>query len=344
MHDEAEDSMAGQDSFIDVVCNMVGILIVLVMIVGIRSSRSQTQPVELATADTSALADEQALQRLSDAADELAEAQRDIESAVNDLADLTANAAITDARRQRLSLVKATVEQAIEERRAKLDKDSQGKFDVQRDLADAEIKLHQLQQQRISLLAQSDQVEEVECIPTPLARTVTGEEIHVRLKHKQLAVVPVDALLSEIERRGADHLRNNLRERGEAEDVFGPVDGFRMRLAVVRIASSTLPGAAPPVGPERPQVVLQGVFMPTSDHLGQPVEQSLLPTSPFMQAIRAKRANAPAVVVWVYPDSYAELRSIKRAMWDAGIPLAIRPLSTGQPIIFSSLGTKAAAQ
>ena len=37
-HDD-DDSMPGQDSFIDVVCNMVGILIVLVMIVGVRASR-----------------------------------------------------------------------------------------------------------------------------------------------------------------------------------------------------------------------------------------------------------------------------------------------------------------
>ena len=37
-HDD-DDSMPGQDSFIDVVCNMVGILIDLVMIVGVRASR-----------------------------------------------------------------------------------------------------------------------------------------------------------------------------------------------------------------------------------------------------------------------------------------------------------------
>jgi hypothetical protein len=48
--------------------------------------------------------------------------------------------------------------------------------------------------------------------------------------------------------------------------------------------------------------------------------------------------------VWVYPDSYGELRTLKKAMWEAGVPLAVRPLAKGQPIIFSTLGSKSAAQ
>jgi hypothetical protein len=104
-----------------------------------------------------------------------------------------------------------------------------------------------------------------------------------------------------------------------------------------------MPGE-PPNSPQRTAVILQGVFLPTSDDIGQAVEQSLLPGSAFMRALRAKRSSAPAVTVWVYPDSYNELRTIKRAMWEAGIPLAVRPLADGQPIVFSTAGSKSAAQ
>jgi len=40
-HDEdpEDDSMPGQDSFIDVICNMVGILITLVVVNGMRVSQ-----------------------------------------------------------------------------------------------------------------------------------------------------------------------------------------------------------------------------------------------------------------------------------------------------------------
>ena len=90
--------------------------------------------------------------------------------------------------------------------------------------------------------------------------------------------------------------------------------------------------------------MLQGVFLPTSDDIGMPLEQALLPSSPFSQALRARRSAVGAVTAWVYPDSYAELRSLKKAMWEAGVPLAVRPLADGQPIIFSTLGSKSAAQ
>jgi hypothetical protein len=91
-------------------------------------------------------------------------------------------------------------------------------------------------------------------------------------------------------------------------------------------------------------MVLQGVFLPTSDDLGVAVDQALLPNSAFSTALRARRTSVGAVTVWVYPDSYGELRTLKKAMWEAGVPLAVRPLGENQPIIFSTLGSKSAAQ
>ena len=99
------------------------------------------------------------------------------------------------------------------------------------------------------------------------------------------------------------------------------------------------------MGPSRRSaVIVQGVFMPTSDDIGLPVDQSLLPSSAFSAALRARRSAVGAVTAWVYPDSYAELRTLKKAMWEAGVPLAVRPLDDGQPIIFSTIGSKSAAQ
>jgi hypothetical protein len=335
-----DDALPGQDSFIDVVCNMVGILIVLVMIVGVRASSGEAQPApapapEQATAEAKA-ALEKARRKAAETAGELT-------TAVGRIADLSIQSAITDARRQQLSLVQAAVEQEINQRRSRLDAEGQRQFDVQNQIATAEIKLHELTQEQVALMAAAPDVEQVECVPTPLAKTVTGDEVHVRLRHGQLAVVPADELLSEVKRRGADHLRAGLRNRDSAEDVFGPIDGFRMRLSVERY-DTTRPGESPPMAPRRSTLVMQGVFLPTSDDVGQPVEQALLPGSALMRALRSRRSTNVALTVWAYPDSYGELRTIKRAMWEAGIPLAVRPLADGQPIIFSTMGSKSAAQ
>ncbi|MBA3483513.1 MAG: hypothetical protein H0T51_17035 [Pirellulales bacterium] len=345
---EDDDAMPGQDSFIDVVCNMVGILIVLVMIVGVRASSSEYPstggPGKTATRITpvSLSADPKALAELEASRRRAEEAMKEIDREVAKFKDLSVQSALIEARREQLSIAQAAVEQDVKDRRAKLDAEGQKQFDVQREIAAAEIKLHELTQEQVSLIAETTQVEEVECVPTPLAKTVTGAEIHVRLRHGQLAVVPAEALMDEVQRRGADHLRSGLNARNEAEDVFGPIDGFRMRLSIERY-NSTIPGA-PANSPQRAEVVMQGVFLPVSDDIGQPLDQALLPNSAFMRALRATRTAAPAVTVWVYPDSYGELRLLKRAMWEAGSPMAVRPLPDGHPIVFSTAGSKSSAQ
>jgi hypothetical protein len=344
--DEPEDdSMPGQDSFIDVICNMVGILITLVVVVGMRVSQMVIEPATDAApaAHSGSGTAENVRAELDEALRVRRAAQHEIEQAVVQAIDLRENSLLVDARRQQLALVQAAVELDIAERRAKLDESARRQFDVQREIAEAQIRLAALTQEEFSLAGAPDDVEELECVPTPLAKTVTGDEIHVRLRHGQLAVVPVDELLDEVERRGGAYLRGGLAQRNQAVDVYGPIDGFRLRLSVERHVEE-LPPAAARGAPRRAAIVLQGVFLPTSDRIGVALEQALLPTSPFSQALRARRSAVGAVTAWVYPDSYAELRSLKKAMWDAGVPLAVRPLTDGQPIIFSTLGSKSAAQ
>ncbi|HYO23867.1 MAG TPA: hypothetical protein VEQ85_02870 [Lacipirellulaceae bacterium] len=349
--DPEDDSMPGQDSFIDVICNMVGILITLVVVVGMRVSQMVIEPPTEVTpasfkveAPAQSAADVAKLkQRLEDAVRARRDAEHEIETAMLQAVDMRANAELVEARREQLSLVRAEVERSIAQRRAELDAESQRQFDAQREIAEARIRLEALTQEQLSLVAAPTDVEEIESVPTPLAKTVTGDEIHVRLRHGQLAVVPVEALLDEVERRGGSYLRGGLAQRDEATDTYGPVDGFRLRLSVQRFEEEPIPGA-PVNAPRRSAMVLQGVFVPTAEDVGVAVEQALLPSSAFSAALRSRKSAVGAVTVWTYPDSYGELRLLKKAMWEAGVPLAVRPLAEGQPIIFSTLGSKSAAQ
>lgn len=345
-HDD-DDSMPGQDSFIDVVCNMVGILIVLVMIVGVRASRPaefdaamMPKKPKAASGVNEQLVDSRELEKLIEEANK---ETRELEREAERMVDLAVQAALTEQRRQALLTLQASVEQQIGERRAKLDEAGKTQFDVQRAIAEAEMKLSELTQEQVSLVSQTVDVEEVECVPTPLAKTVEGDEIHVRIKRGMLAVVPSDGLLEEFRARGGDYIRSGLRDRNSVEDVYGPIDGFRMRLSVKR---HTVSVQGPPGVPMQQQTVpeVQAVFLPVSEDIGQTIDQALLPSSPFMRQLKARRTARPAVTAWVYPDSYGELRTLKRAMWEAGVALAIRPLPNGQPIIFSTSGSKSSAQ
>jgi hypothetical protein len=345
---EDDDAMPGQDSFIDVVCNMVGILIVLVMIVGVRATGADSEPQSTASPIRAAAgykpADADAVSELSDRQRQALRAQREIEDAVQRLADLGAQSTLVDARRQQLSLVKAAVEQDVQQRRSKLTAEEQRQFDVQRQIAEAEVKLHQLTQEQISLVAASTVIEEIECVPTPIAREVTGESVHIQLRNGLLAVLPTDELLAEVHRRGFDYLRGGLNHRNYAEEMFGPIDGFRMRVLVARREEQRIPGAPMEPDDDRPGLFLKFNFFPTSDDLGQPIEQALLPDSKFMLTLRSAKTAAPSVVAWVYGDSYAELRTLKRAMWKVGTPLAVNPMVEGYPIGFVSGGSRVVAQ
>ena len=358
--DDDGDAMPGQDSFIDVICNMVGILIVLVMVLGVRASQGPSEAaIERAMAaakdgavnatvvsasTTPAAAVEAKKKEQLQATIRDAFAIRDeLTSTVTQAVNLNQQSQLVDAQREALSVVQAQAQQEIEERRSRLDDTQKTAFDVQRRIVDARIKLHELTAERLSLDAPTTEVEEIECVPTPLAKTVSGEELHVRLKHGQLAVVPVDELLEEVKASGVDHMRTSLRNRDEAVDAFGPMNGFRLRLSVQRYEEEGQSGVAG-VAVKRSGVVLQGVFLPTTDDIGQAIEQALLPDSPFMKAMRSRRSNTMTVTAWTYGDSYGALRSLKKAMWEAGIPLAVRPLDVGQPIIFSTLGTHSVAE
>ena len=234
-HDEPEDdSMPGQDSFIDVICNMVGILITLVVVVGMRVSQMVIEPpTKLTPAVHSSVAGNAAeLQaELNRVLAMRRDAAAEIETAMLQVEDMRLNASLVEARREQLSLARAQVEQSIAERRAKLDAEAREQFDAQREIAEAQIRLNALTQEQLSLLSAATEVEEVETVPTPMAKTVTGDEIHIRLRRGQLAVIPVDELLEEVRVRGGSYLRGGLAQRDAAMDTYGPIDGFRLRLS-----------------------------------------------------------------------------------------------------------------
>ncbi|MEX0586073.1 MAG: hypothetical protein WD176_05490, partial [Pirellulales bacterium] len=135
---EAEVETVGNDSFLDVVSNIVGILILLVMIVG---SRVKNFTPDVSPAQTKASAADASKEKADQAAQHALMAElRQVE---HDSALLEARTVAITRERHELGTLAATVEAELETYRGKLDEQAKRRFDLGRDLVSTRARLKQ---------------------------------------------------------------------------------------------------------------------------------------------------------------------------------------------------------
>jgi hypothetical protein len=329
--------MPGQDSFLDVVANIVGILILLVMVAGVRALREPQQPTDEQPA--TAAKDAQELQKVYHDA---VASQAEVRDLVMRTVSVHNEALQRDQERGALTTFVAAVDQEIKDRRATLDADKQHEFDVRQQQVDAQLELNKLNEQKIALLTQAPVVSEIENLPTPLAQMVTGNEVHLRLAGGHVAYIPLEDLLDQFK----EHAQNNvwrLNDQNEFVSTVGPVQGFRLRYQL-RKGYFTV---RRDTGVEQHGALVRLVkweLLPVSTQLGDPVEQALMPNSDLSRYLKKHPPDVTTVTIWTYPDSFDEFRMLRRALFDLGYATAGRPLPQGVLIGGSPQGSKSAAQ
>jgi len=334
-------TVEGQDSFLDVVANIVGILILLVMVVGVRALREPQQPTDeqaAAAAVENRAGDKDVQAAVRTAVASQAEVRDLVVRAVN----MHREAMQRDQERVELNTYVAAITEEIEKRRAELDDDQQDEFDVRQKLIEAELTLDNLSREQIALMSEAPEALEIENIPTPLAQMVTGREVHLRVADGHVAFIPLDELLEQFK----EHAQNNvwrLKDQNEIVNTVGPVDGFRLRYRLQKGYFSVRNGS----GMEQRGAMVRLVrweLLPVSKQLGEPVEQALLPNSDLNNYLKKYPPDFTTVTIWTYPDSFNEFRTLRRELFEKGYPTAGRPLPQGVLIGGSPQGTKSAAQ
>jgi hypothetical protein len=341
--DRLQDEESSQDSFLDVVANVVGVLIILVMLVGAQASHRLLMANVRPTAETAGASPEE-LEKLQQ---ELTAQTRKAIASQQHVAELAAQvtrlavaAEAQDRHRIELAMHRQVIEEDLARRRSLLDDERQQEFDVQRELLQSQIKLDQLTQEHLALASSAEEVETIECVPTPLAKEVDIPSIHLRLRKGLVSIVPVEKLQEEFQVH-AEGIRRRLQSSSQVVETFGPIDGYRAKLTVVKRS----PVGGPIAGQRRENVLETFVeFLPVSEDIGQTVEQALLPGSVLHEYMESQRRQSPPVDVWLYTDSFGEFRPLKRALWEQGYSVAIRPLRPGDQIGASPYGSKSAAQ
>ncbi len=345
---------SAQKSFVDVTANLVGAAIILVLLFGAKATRDSseetTPTTEHAAAAVAAVEEvkpspknENLTEELDTARKEALAAREEVEKMATRLVRLRQEAADFDQERVALAMHKSLIEEDLARRRQALDSDKQAEFDVQRRIAEAEIKLDELTQQQVSLLSAPEVVEELENSPAPIAREIDEDAIHLRLKDGLVSVVPLTELMAEAQAHFGD-IGRRLQASGAVTETFGPINGYRIRVQVFKVDDlNSIHG--PRAGEMRRNTYdFAAEILPTSESIGQDIELAMGPGGSVHQYLVAHRRQSSAVVAWVHTDSFGEFRLLKRTLWEMGFSLAVKPLPPGINIGISPHGTKAAVQ
>ena len=335
----------GHDAFLDIVANLVGILIILVVVLGSQSTEVIQRAVNEAeeaslVSPISDLASQEQMQSLAGSSMRAAAAQADsdrLEALVKQYdRELTAR----ERQREILMDLLDEAKAAWQANQSKMNQQSleiakrQTEFDL------ASQKLEELQGTRERIENEPEQVVAVEHLPTPMAKTVFGQEVHLRLKDDQVSVVPIDGLVKEMERDLKRALAGS--RQGTMDGAVGPIRGYVARYVMDKRQGLVTRGGASQLA-TRVQVV--GMKLePMSEPHGQPLSRVLTGSSELDVELAGHNPATTTVTVWVYPDSFAAFRQLKERLYAKGFATAARPLPYGEKIGLSSEGSRSNAQ
>ena len=325
-----EDRSAGQDSFLDVVTNIVGILIILVMVIGARVRQVMLEaPAPVVTPEMTALAEE-----VESLGQTLISTEREIEALQVQVRTMEAAAAGASDARLQLATAVAAARVAVAERKAAADTAAVEAAEraARRRSLEEEIQRCSLQTKGLAHAAAT--TEEVLAYPTPIGRTVNGEEIHFRLAGGRVAYVPLEELFN----LAKAHTRRNSDSLSQLTSrivTVGPEQGFALDYVIEA-----------KVDQARGQVLIRSrewVVRPAAATVGEPVEQALSSSSRFRAVLGGVKPET-TVTLWCYPDSFEAYRQVRAELHRLGVPTAGRPLPDGAPIGGSTEGSKSVMQ
>jgi hypothetical protein len=332
----------GQDSFLDVVANLVGILIILVMVVGAQAGRGLSAR-EAAKNASAGPADSTGEPIDQDEVNQAEAAAASIESSIFELdariSRQNLEAALREQERNKVQLLVTVAEQRLAEHRDRLSANEQARYDLQRELTQARGELERLSAAESAITRQPPEV--LEHLPTPMAKTVFGTEIHFRLLGGRLAYVPWDEMLAQLKAEAPKHVEK-LRDSPRVELSLPVVAGFGVRYILRRneVQMQTRIGTA-----TQSRIELEKLyFIDAEPNLGVPLAEALQAGSEFRTRIGEHKPQNTTVTIWVYPDSFDQFRTLKAELFKLGYLTAGRPLPDGHPIGGSPDGTRSSAE
>ena len=349
-----KDSLdAGQDSFLDIIANLVGVLIILVVIVGAQATSSVMTMAEskVVIAEDESNFDAEFEKRKAELGQQLSQLDSEVAKLMFDRANLEKQTNDEKLLAQKLATRRHAMLKTLEIVREKHKTEKQellGQLDAR------EKEQLELEAEKIRLVSRLESIEKeinavsvtniesvVETIdhyPNPIAKTVFSNEVHFRLKGGKIAYVPMDELVDQM--KSEVRLKaEKLKEANVTRETVGPVDGFRLQyeLGIVPPEETGVPGS-------RIVRFKRFIIQPDDATAGERVANAVNANSLFSRKLGQMEPRRTTVSIWVYPDSYAEHSILKMWLHDRGYQMASWPLADGRPISGGPDGFRTSAQ
>ena len=337
------------DSFLDVVANVIGIVVRLILVawVGARTYTAamqlaaETAPIAAAPA-VPAPADDPLSPELEKVRRELAEARRRLLEQLGHLQ--LADQDTKDARTQLAELEKQHDALTAEANRVGIA------------LAGKSAKARAMLASADELKKRGDdvlkQIKALEKLPsqkqvlryhTPVSHAVHADEMFFECRHGRVTFIDMPTFEQEIRASMQDHVPT-LKTQWQVVAVTAPTGPFRLRYVVARAKSALESLGGTPTSAGFSYGLSEWILEPITEKRGETLEVALKENSEFRRLVDKLDPRITVVTFWVYQDSFALFRRLRDHLYERGVEVAGRPLITGAPISASRHGTASRGQ
>jgi hypothetical protein len=354
----------GSDSFLDIVANIVGILIILIVVAGVRVSKSpvlasfanEALPAEEAPALPVATAPVPAAEEkpeepappvvVDEPPPELVlqagQLERAIAATSTDAAKASAAVEKWELRGQELERRLAAVSSSLSGFQQALSTSNTTLEELRASLRGAADEVNRMKVHLVEEAHSKPPVKQIEHRLTPMSQLVQGPEVHFRLSENRVSYVPIEQLLDRL-REQVERQKSWLLKFNSHQGNVGPVDGFSMNYVVVRQQLSVIEELRSGGRGIMRIGVSEWKIMPEEDLRAETAQEAMQRGSQFYRALMTS-VPGTTLTFWVYPDSFHLFRELQAFARDEGFTVAARPLPFGIPIAGSPNGSRSAGQ
>ena len=339
------------DSFLDVVANVCGIIIRLILVVWV-GARSYNSSMATPRAAAAAHA-EQPARELSDPLQdeitrqrqELALAQARLLEQLRQLQQLQVTKSETG---KELTSVTERA-RGLQQEKAKIE---QVMTSSQQLAGGTEVTLAELRERGKKLTADIEALQKLPPLKkilrykTPVSRPVHAEELLFECRAGHVTFVDIAALLAEV-RQGLQDKAQLLRTQWQVDGVAGPVGPFRLRYVIERergMLDNLAAVGSPAESGNFSYGLSEWAVEPIAAERGETASVALAKGSEFRQIVDYIDPQQTVVTFWVYPDSFALYRQLRDYLHEHDVEVAGRPLPEGMSISSSRRGTVSRGQ